>query len=393
MTSAPSEPAAAARLRTNPDYEAVVADRLTGEEADLFRSLGEDGALFGLLRPRRAGLSYKAVDADTALLLFTLASPGPLPAFARARLGPDADRVVAGLVLDGVLQVEGEGGFRSGPDAEPVLFTQREPVAAGHGRTGRLSLAALRYGQRLGALEPDTLAGRLYGFNRAPLTPAWQRRLPDPAAVLDYCGLGAGGRLARELAASWQRTGGPDHGWLSWSSRAVRPVTVPDALTYKLYLSPTIEALPELVAAWVRDSPRLRAFSFKMGRDAAGLLRPDKCVAYFATLDDLAHAGGVLAATARGCPAQGVPFTAAVTADGLLSWGIDPPRRGAGRSWRLWVVEHAARSLAAAAAAGPSTSAAAEPWLFAVRRLQVAGVDTDTWQPTGTWRSDVMEGE
>nr|NLI50508.1 hypothetical protein [Propionibacterium sp.] len=389
MTPAPTEPLAAARLRTNPAYEVVVADRLTGDEADLFRSLAGGGDLFGLLRPDRAGLSYKAVDAETALLLFTLATPGPLPSFARAKLGPDCDRVVADLVLSGVLEVEGEGGFRSGPDAEPALFAR--PATAGRGRTGQLSLAALRYGQRLGALEPSELASRLYAFNRAPLTPAWQRRLPGPDAVLDHLGLGPGGRLQPRLTAAWAAHG-PDRGWLSWSSRAVRAAAEPGALTYKLYLSPTLEALPELVEAWVAASPRLRAFSFKLGLDAAGLLRPDKCVAYFATLDDLARAGDVLSAAMQGLPAQGVPFTAGITADGLLSWGVDPPRRGTGRSWRLWVAEHAARSLAAAAAR-PAAAGGTEPWLFALRRLQVAGVDTDTWQPTGAWRADVLEGE
>lgn len=392
MTQAPTEPVAAARLRTNPAYEVVVADRLTAEEADLLRSLAGGGDLYGLLRPGRAGLTYKAVDAETALLLFTLVTPGPLPAFARAKLGPDCDRVVADLVLAGILEVEGADGFRSGPDAEAALFAG--PATAGRGRAGQLSLAALRYAQRLGALGPDVLAGRLYGFNRAPLTPAWQSRLPGPDAVLDHLGLGARGPLQPRLAATWAAHGA-DRGWLSWSSRAVRSAVEPGALTYKLYLSPTLEALPELVEAWVAASPRLRAFSFKVGRDAAGLLRPDKCVAYFATLDDVARAGEALAARTQGIPAQGVPFTAGITADGLFSWGVDPPRRGSGRSWRLWIAEHAARSLAAAAARPAAAGAAgvAEPWIFALRRLQVAGVDTDTWQPTGAWRADVLEGE
>ncbi len=373
-------PAASARLRTNPDYVLELRDRLSTEEAALLDVPGGEH-LFGLLRPRRDGLSYRAVDNDTALLLFTLATSGPLPAFAREKLGPDCDRVIADLVLGDVLQIERDGVFLSGPDAQSAFFP--EQTAPARGRTAQLSMDALRYGARLGPLDPATLMYRLYAFNRSPLTPAWQRRLPGPDDVLAHLGLAPGGPLDRAASRSWVRHGSTG-GWLSWSSRVTRAAA--SDFTYKLYLSPTIEALPSLMAIWLEESPRLSAFSFKVGRDASGLLRPDKFVAYFASLDDLAHAGQTLATRAAGCPAQGVPFTAGITTDGLLSWGIDPPGRVERKSWRLWVAEHAAGSLASAQA-----RAASEPWSFALRRLQLAGVDTDSWQPSGAWRSDAEE--
>jgi hypothetical protein len=87
----------------------------------------------------------------------------------------------------------------------------------------------------------------------------------------------------------------------------------------------------------------------------------------------------------EGMPVHGVPFTAEVTRDGLLSWGIDPPpatraaapeNRG---SWRFWVVNKLAEYLLTA-----TTDGVAQPWQFALDRLLVDGVDTDTWVPAGT---------
>jgi hypothetical protein len=86
-----------------------------------------------------------------------------------------------------------------------------------------------------------------------------------------------------------------------------------------------------------------------------------------------------------------VPFTGPVTGDGLLSWGIDPPRgsgaealRG-GRSWRARLTTQLAASLVAARRQGCGAAAAAR---FAVERIRRAGVDPDTWAP----RSERWEG-
>ena len=53
------------------------------------------------------------------------------------------------------------------------------------------------------------------------------------------------------------------------------------------------------------------------------------------------------------CPAHGVPFTAEISPDGLLSWGADPPGRsfsdGAdSTSWRMWVTRRLAEYLTVA---------------------------------------------
>ena len=82
----------------------------------------------------------------------------------------------------------------------------------------------------------------------------------------------------------------------------------------------------------------------KLGRGLPGLTRPDKLVAYFGRLDDLQEAGAGLHRRLGGCPVHGVPFTAELSSDGLLSWGADRPRTVPGQpeSWRLWIASRLA---------------------------------------------------
>jgi hypothetical protein len=85
----------------------------------------------------------------------------------------------------------------------------------------------------------------------------------------------------------------------------------------------------------------------------------------------------------QGLRPHGVPFTAAIAADGMLSWGTDPPgnRSGTGGgSWRSWVTGRLADYLAAARPT-PSEGVPVEPWQIALERIRLDGVDTDTWVP------------
>jgi hypothetical protein len=97
-----------------------------------------------------------------------------------------------------------------------------------------------------------------------------------------------------------------------------------------------------------------------------------------------------------GCPAQGVPFTAQMTEDGLISRGIDPPPDNAlpgwmeRESWRLWVTNRLATAILAAT---PERGGGMEPWQFALRRMRLEGVDTATWTPSDRIWDGVAEGE
>jgi hypothetical protein len=164
--------------------------------------------------------------------------------------------------------------------------------------------------------------------------------------------------------------------------------------TWKLYVSPAPETLADGFGRILDALAAARTPQFKIGADAAGLLRPDKMVAYFPSFERLAAAAEALTERLGGTPAQGVPFTSEIAGDGLLSWGVDPPAESSNQwsgreSWRLWLTHRLAVALLAGKLAGKSSAknaevAGVEPWRFALERLRLEGVDTDSWTPGGT---------
>jgi hypothetical protein len=323
--------------------------------------------VYGLLRPRRgAALAARAVSADTALLFLSLAEPGPVPEYARRKLGDGGE--LERLVADGVLELERDGAFVSG--ARAVREREREPAAGGRGRIGELTRAALRHGQALAGAPAALVAQRLYLYGRVPVTPARTRRLagfqPDP------------GR-------GWAEQPPPSDGRAYWRSWRPQGATERRGERYKLYVSPAPEAAPDAFGAIAGALAETRGVkAFKVGAEVAGLCRPDKLVAYFDRLDDVREGAERIRARLDGCPAHGVPFTAAITLDGLLSWGTDPPVSGQ-VSWRLWVSERLAEYLEDAAGE-------AEPWHYALERLRLAGIDTETWVPTSDMWDHALVG-
>jgi hypothetical protein len=396
-------------FRANPVYELVLYDRLAAGERELLADLRRDPDFYGVLRPRVAvpAVGVKAIDRETALLLLTLREPGPLPAYVEGLFGHRAGRAVAQLVADGVLELAAGDGFVSGAGAIHLLSggEPAEPARDGAGRElgaiAALSRDALRYAEALPIDEPLRLSARLYGYNRRPLTPAWKRRLPDAAAVRRFLGIegiAPGAAFARRWAPL-----PPSPAWISWQARGAAARRLPAAgPMYKLYVSPRTEWIGEDGAGGTGFTAIAAALAaagapqFKVGADAAGLLRPDKIVAYFPDFEALAGAAELLGEALAGVPAHGVPFTAEIAGGGLLSWGVDPPRgeglpwAGHGQeSWRLWLTHRLARALISARAASPPAAgqAGVEPWRFAIERLRLEGVDTNAWTPGARlWR-------
>lgn len=374
-------------FRSSPAYELVLFDRLPEEQRRQLADLAKDPELYGVLRPREgSGLSLKSADRDTALLFFTLQEPGPLPAYVLAQLGEAAARTMARFVADGVLEVDrGDGSFLSGAAALP-LFAAPSVRPEKEGRIATLSLNALRCVQALPSEDVRALSLRLYSYNRQPLTPRWKSLLPDAEAVERHLGIAAGGPHRKALDRGWRRLQRME-GWIAWSSRAVGGDAegLPDQPTWKLYVSPRPEALEEGFGAILDALTAARARQFKVGENAAGLLRADKIVAYFPSFERLAEAAEAVVTRLAGAPAQGVPFTSEIGGDGLLSWGVDPPRSerawSAGESWRAWLANRLARALLAARAGGGEGNEMIEPWRFALDRLRLEGIDTDTWTP------------
>ncbi|HEY0783306.1 MAG TPA: hypothetical protein VGE98_12680, partial [Thermoanaerobaculia bacterium] len=132
----------------------MLFDRLSEGERTLLAELRREPGFYGVLRPRggassgaaKGALTVKAVDRDTALLLFTLREPGPLPAYALEQFGHEAGRAVARLVADGVLEIARGDGFVSGAAARPFFANgDGDGALVEGGRIARLSHEALRY--------------------------------------------------------------------------------------------------------------------------------------------------------------------------------------------------------------------------------------------------------
>jgi hypothetical protein len=326
-------------------------------------------------------MNLLSVPRQTAELFRSLATPSRL---SEQILGDEESVAdVVDLVLDGILEIESGEGFVSGADALPLIG---DPGSAPDVRdaVGRLSREALLYAQDLETDERPALTAALYFYNRIPITPFWKSRFAGPDAIVEHLGADRG-----PLRTVLERDRFPSRsmpGFLSWCPRTPARRN-PDDVTYKLYISPRPERIRDAFEAVARVLASFPEVPFKIGNNASGLLRPDKLVAYFGTREQLGEAAEALLRELGGCEAQGVPFTAGLDENGLLSWGVDPPEDDRPlewlqrESWRFWIV---ARLGAALAVAKSARGSAVEPWRFALLRARRHGVDVETWTPAGT---------
>lgn len=383
QTSSPS--LAEHTFKAGTEYDLVVFDRLAVEEQALLAELRADAGFYGILRPREGnGRTIRAVDRDTALLWLGAQTPGRLPFFVWD--GVDravAERRVAQLVLDGVLEIELGGEFVSGPRAVQIL--PRQERSGSGGRIRAVSEDALRYGASLKLEDRDDLASRLYGFGAVPLSPAWTQRLTDSSAVLAYLGASPGTALAHRLASEFGLEPARENtSWISWS-RPSRRAPGPSEPTYKLYVSPQPDDLPSAFRELVEVLTEHNHLQFKVGGSAPGVLRPDKLVVYFEGEESLQCAADALRTRLTDLTPQGVPFSAEIALDGLLSWGMDPPRNARALtwqghdSWRIWIVHRLAAAVVAAQREGGGGVDASR---YALERLRLDGLDVEGWAPS-----------
>jgi hypothetical protein len=370
-----------ARLRSNPRFRLVPYDELAPNEQDAFRSLSADPDFFGVLAPPEGSAApFKSVSRDAALLFLALREPACLPHLLEKLFGADAGERMRSLILDGVFQIEQAGEFVSG--AAALTPSADDETSFPSSRLARLSAHAIAYAVALEQLPVQDLAMRLYLFNTAPGRPATHRRFCDDDRLLGF--LLKDDAIARLLRSRWRRES-VGESWLAWSDE----VSVP-AVAYKLYVSPTLEHLPAVFEVAVDAFAKAHCARFKLGRGAFGVLRPDKLVAYFSGLDALQQAAESIRTSSAGAVAQGVPFTAPIDADGLLSWGMDPPRfeqvlqSQQFQSWRQWLTSRIAVYTLTAREGG------ADVPLFVRNRVELDGVDPVTWNPDlAIWRGPV----
>ena len=354
-------------VRANPAYRLYAWELLP---ASVRRSVESGPAVLpgagGVLVGRRdRSLPIKVVDTAGADLFRRLRRAGRAPELPAGRLTE--------LVLDGVLEVRTADGFVSGPAAYGHLVGTAV-VPQPRSRLARISHAAVAYAARLQLSSAELLRGRLYAYHRIPLSPRWWRAVPGPEAVLEM--------LRGPAPRHWAGPVGRDTGWLSWGRRG--ETTPSTSFPYKLYVSPAVaqlgDALPRIVEVLTATS----AARFKVGAGAAGLLRPDKVVVHLRDAAELSEVAAALSTALDGVRPHGVPFSAELAGEGLLSWGGDPPAEtgpvgGGEESWRSSVCRRLAEHLAAAQA---TTVSQIEPAAYALARLATDGVDVAEFAPS-----------
>jgi hypothetical protein len=359
-------------FRANPQCELICADEPESNEDPV---LGED--FYGYFHPHgESHLHRRKASVHTALLFLSLLQPRKLPQYIGLASKTTRDHV-ARLVLDSVLEVNYQGVFVSGAKAGHFI---KQPKIAPANRLAQLSIDALQYAQNLVGLRDVLITHRLYLYGALPATPKLYCKYPDEQSVLslvaDNCA------LHPSIEKYWQERTlppGQNNPWRKWLLKVGRPQPVPK---YKLYISPTLSGLRNIVNT-VAETLMIvdGTCGFKIGRDVETICRPDKMIAYFSSKDALRLAADLLVCRLAGRPAHGVPFTAQISKDGLLSWGADPPSRDTDgkdpESWRYWVVTQLAEYLSCA----KSQLGGLEPWEFAIQRLRLAGIDTDRWTP------------
>jgi hypothetical protein len=379
-----------ATFRANPAYDLLAFDRLPQHQQAMLAELRADPSMYGVVfRHDSASRACKAVDRDTALLLFTLQSPSRLPSYVRALLADQEGDDIARLVLDGLLEIEHNGAFISGANAYAALYGLA-PLPDATSVPARLSHAALQYAQALPIDDPMKLAARLYFYHRQPLTPFWRQQFPTQRSVDRFLGIEPEPAIAGVVERHWKRISPPtgSKGWHIWRARHSRHTS---AISCKLYVSPDHSCLPIVWQATLEVLADSGAHMIKIGCDIHGLLRPDKIVVYFDDFAELQAGAARLERALGGCAAHGVPFTAAISDDGMLSWGTDPPPNQQvlswqpAESWRVWICHRLAAALVLARQQAAQTI---EPWRFAMQRIQLEGVDILTWTPAATiWQA------
>jgi hypothetical protein len=371
-------------IRASSRFTLFGFDELGPGEQEALAGLTEDPDFYGILKPASALLPSKSVSKQGALLLLALQSPQRIRLL-QSIFGDDPS-LFHMLLADGVLEVEHDSQFVSGPDAVRLVQPARDNTPATHPLVA-LSCAAIECAAAYEELDIPALAERLYAFGRLPCTPHVRHRFACDEDLLSF--LVSDSSTRNLLGSTWDMIAAQGEPWLAWSRRHEVHY-----LEYKLYVSARLEAMPTLFAMMLRAMHRTECRHFKIGRRGEGVCRPDKMVAYFASLDALRACASLIeaelaAAGTRSELAHGVPFTAGIDPAGFLSWGMDPPDlehaapTSQRQSFRHWLSQsvatavHSARVLASPGDVVP----------FVLSRIELDGIDTRTWAPRlAIWR-------
>lgn len=361
-------------VRASPRYELIPLERLEDTAVQSARLAPKS---YGILRARHDAKDSRVVDESTALVFLTLATPGPLPAFAREALLARRGERLARLFMDAILEAFIDEKWQTGATVAKALLGT-EP-----GERDGISARAIRHVIALELTDIEDIAARLYAYNAKPMTAAIRARLATPEAVRKYLCVDEG-QTGGALRRSWREVldSRASGAWIYFQS--ARGELTGD-VTYKLYVNLAVRDLAERLPGIVATLESIGAPSFKIGRTLPNLLRSDKLVVYFTREDELTRAVDELTVITKGAAPHATPFTAVASDDGTLSWGLDPRDPGKGffreaprASWRAWVTQRVAQAIVRA----KENEASGDILDDVLSRVAAEGFDTKTWAPT-----------
>lgn len=361
------------RFRASPHYELVAYNALSFSQQEELKHLLGDADFFGLLIPRSQNVvSVKTVSGGNAFLLLALREPTVIPEYF-LRAYPDFVSHLHSLLLDKIVEVEYNGQFCSGPAFEETEH-RYDPAS--------VSDKALLYAARLPIYDPLILSGRLYFFNRLPTSVHSCYRLNNQAAVKQLLGVENDPSLDPSIQFREVTSNTDNKCFMSWSRVGISRSA---SAAFKLYICPYPDDLPFIFRRCVTIAGQHGAFSIKVACDRPTLNRPDKFVAYFASLREMRACIPDLTSALEGLPVHELPFSARLSTAALY-WGRDPneteqgPAWNSGESWRIFVTRKLAAALLLARQNGCDPHMAVA---FSKHRASLEGIDVKSWAPAG----------
>jgi len=373
-----------AEFRTVPGLKLIPYNRLESGWNSNFADeiLFKDG--FGVAMISSNEVQAVEIDEVSALLLFVMQQSGVLPDFVIEEGDHRAQLRVFDLIHAGVLELKLNGKHYTKNSALQLLRDKdRVPPNSNlreNGSCNRLKLCQLSLNAVTSAIDSNesdvqVIQGILYRSNTIPISRKLKIQFEDGAYEFS------------NLISKHFWTEASSDGWFHYypSHRGSREFDY----QAKMYVSPSPADFTKTLRIVADVFSEHDGVSFKIGSGIAGLVRPDKIVAYFTDKDTLIEVVQKAIPKLQHITAQGVPFTAQCTSDGLLSWGVDPHCNNEQgeterKSWRQWVVEKIAESLASMDHTYRNLSTS-EIINIILDRLELEGVDLNSFGPNSSW--------
>jgi hypothetical protein len=371
----------ASEFRVAPAYQLIEWMQLSGPEQQALASLPAGEKPYGILRPLKSEYPAKIAYQEVASLYLHCSGNSHLPSYFHSLSDDELYENIQLLLYESILEIKSGEEFLSGIAAAD-LFVKPSTDTTLLSHLSALSHFAIAYALNLRNIEMDELTGKLYAFNTCPALPDRFSELAADGAVRKLLEVDAQTDHAMLLKKDWWTSIDDDEkqtAWLYWQRKNLREFKFSDYPNYKLYLSPSIQHFKETFVKCIPVLNSSAAIAFKTGKDLSNLLRPDKFVVYFKSLEDLQSAVAMLVPVLSGIPAHGVPFTEQLDDAGLLSWGIDPPQHpGESVSWRSWITQQVARFISQSQSSPLNVK---QKIKFVEQRLAMEGISAVTWKP------------